>query len=132
MAELIIAGESSYEFLVARYNSNGTLDTTFGTDGLALANFSSNWDGATDAVLQPDGKIVLVGWSVRLIVRTIVSPWRGSIQTVRWIRASAAVGRCLWSDQGDLNAVALQSDGKLIATRKWQLYIRHHISLVAL
>src|SRR2546423_636525 len=53
--KLIIAGESSYEFLVARYNPNGTLDSTFGFGGYRLANFSSNWDGATDAVLQADG-----------------------------------------------------------------------------
>src|SRR5204862_1251894 len=61
--KLVIAGESSYEFLVARYNPNGTLDTTFSGDGHALANFSSNWDAANDAVLQTDGKIVLVGWA---------------------------------------------------------------------
>src|SRR2546430_118034 len=59
--KLIIVGESSYEFLVARYNSNGTLDTTFGNGGHALINFSSNWDHGRDAVLQPDGKIILTG-----------------------------------------------------------------------
>jgi uncharacterized delta-60 repeat protein len=111
---IIIAGESSYEFLVARYNSNGTLDTTFSNNGFALANFSSNWDGATDAVLQPDGKIVLVGWSV------LNSPY-DSFALVRFNsdgsfdQSFGNGGKVLMPDQGDLNAVALQSDGKLIA-----------------
>ena len=37
--KIIIAGESSYAFLVARYNSNGTLDTTFGNGGFTLGQF---------------------------------------------------------------------------------------------
>lgn len=111
---IIIAGESSYEFLVARYNPNGTLDTTFGGSGFRLANFSSNWDGATDALLQPDGKIILVGWSV------VNSPY-DSFALARFNsdgsfdQSFGNGGKVLMLDQGDLNAAALQSDGKLIA-----------------
>jgi uncharacterized delta-60 repeat protein len=112
--KIIIAGESSYEFLVARYNSNGTLDTTFGNSGHALANFSSNWDGATDALLQPDGKVVLVGWS------EMNSPY-DSFALARFNpdgsfdQSFGNGGKVLIADQGDLNAVVLQGDGKLIA-----------------
>ncbi len=112
--KIVIAGESSYEFLVARYNPNGSLDNTFGNNGHALANFSSNWDGATDAVMQPDGKIVLVGWSV------LNSPY-DSFALARFNsdgsfdQSFGNGGKVLMPDQGDLNAVALQGDGKLIA-----------------
>lgn len=45
------------------YNSNGTLDATFGTAGVALItsiNPSAN-DGVSDIVLQSDGKVVIAG-----------------------------------------------------------------------
>jgi uncharacterized delta-60 repeat protein len=112
--KIIVAGESSYRFLVARYNSDGTLDTTFGGSGFRLANFSSNWDRATDALLQPDGKIVLVGLSI------LNSPY-DSFALARFNpdgsfdQTFGSGGKVLMVDQGDLNAVALQSDGKLIA-----------------
>jgi uncharacterized delta-60 repeat protein len=112
--KIVIAGEGSYYFLVARYNSNGTLDTTFGGSGFRFANFSSNWDSATDAVLQPDGKIVLVGSSI------VNSPY-DSFAMARFNsdgsldQSFGNGGKVLMVDQGDLNAVALQGDGKLIA-----------------
>jgi uncharacterized delta-60 repeat protein len=58
--KIAIAGESAYEFMVARYNSNGTLDPTFGTNGFAQTEMSG-WDTPHGAVLQPDGKILVVG-----------------------------------------------------------------------
>jgi len=45
-------------FAIARYHSDGSLDTSFGTGG----RVSGNVDGRARAVaIQPDGKIVLVG-----------------------------------------------------------------------
>lgn len=50
---------------VVRYNSNGTLDTTFdgSTDGngIVTLSFSTGADLATSVALQPDGKIVIGG-----------------------------------------------------------------------
>jgi uncharacterized delta-60 repeat protein len=112
--KIIIAGESSYEFLVARYNSNGTLDTTFGGEGFALVNFSSNWDHGRDAVLQADGKIILVG------IAEVNTPY-DSFAVAR-VNPDGSLdqtfgngGKIVMVDQGDLEAAALQSDGKLIA-----------------
>lgn len=46
--------------VVARYNDNGSLDTTFGTDGRASVRLSGS-DAFADLVVQPDGKIVVLG-----------------------------------------------------------------------
>ena len=50
------------EFALARYRSDGTLDTTFGGDGRVTTDIG---DGDTDIawaiLLQPDGKIVAAG-----------------------------------------------------------------------
>jgi uncharacterized delta-60 repeat protein len=49
-------------FAVARYNTNGTLDTTFGTGGKATTSFvGSSVDQAFSVAIQPDGKAVVAG-----------------------------------------------------------------------
>ena len=49
---------------VARYNSNGSLDQTFGTNGKVTIAGGVNLEAAAQAVhIQPDGKIVVTGSS---------------------------------------------------------------------
>ena len=50
-------------FALARYHPNGTLDTTFSGDGQVITDFGGD-EQATAVALQPDGKIVVAGWSV--------------------------------------------------------------------
>jgi uncharacterized delta-60 repeat protein len=113
--KLIIAGESGYAFLVARYNSNGTLDTTFGNGGFTEVNFGNlSWDHGRDAVLQADGKIIVVGTA------EINTPY-DSFAVARFNpdgsldQSFGTGGKFVMVDVGDLEAAALQSDGKLIA-----------------
>lgn len=49
--------------LLVRYNANGTLDTSFGTGGIVLDNYSAGDDlpGLNGVALQSDGKIVVAG-----------------------------------------------------------------------
>src|SRR5688572_17010421 len=50
------------DFAIYRYNSNGTLDTTFSENGIAVGNFGlDRFDEARDLAIQSDGKIVVVG-----------------------------------------------------------------------
>lgn len=48
-------------FALARYNTDGSLDATFGAGGRVVTNFGSLRSQAYAAVLQPDGKIVAAG-----------------------------------------------------------------------
>ncbi|WP_185731447.1 Ig-like domain-containing protein [Larkinella rosea] len=50
-------------FAVARYNTNGSLDETFGKGGKVASFLSNNDDGAYAVAIQPDGKIVAGGYS---------------------------------------------------------------------
>jgi uncharacterized delta-60 repeat protein len=71
--KLIIAGYARTgvcpqctDFAVARLLPNGQLDPSFGTNGVVLTDMRTSGGGAgqdeiKDAVLQPDGKIVVVG-----------------------------------------------------------------------
>jgi uncharacterized delta-60 repeat protein len=67
--ETEVSGILNNEFAVIRYNTDGTLDSTFGTNGEAALNFDlypSNY-GSDDHVLtialQPDGKILAAGYT---------------------------------------------------------------------
>src|SRR5437763_14108120 len=52
---------SDTDFALARYNSDGSLDTTFGNGGMVTTDFFGNEDDAFSILIQPDGKIVAVG-----------------------------------------------------------------------
>ena len=52
---------SGLDFALARYNSNGSLDASFGDAGKVVLDFFGSFDQANAAVLQPDGKIIVVG-----------------------------------------------------------------------
>ncbi|HSL46821.1 MAG TPA: hypothetical protein VK897_25515 [Anaerolineales bacterium] len=49
------------DFLLVRYNSDGSLDTTFGDGGKVISDLGSSADSARGVVLQADGKILTVG-----------------------------------------------------------------------
>src|SRR5262249_60592714 len=50
-------------FVLARYNPNGTLDTTFGNGGKVVTDPSPNgsYNEIWDLALQPDGRILAAG-----------------------------------------------------------------------
>ena len=49
------------KFALARYNSDGTLDATFGVDGKVETDFTPRDDGAAGVAIQADGRIVAAG-----------------------------------------------------------------------
>lgn len=51
-----------FDFGLARYNPDGSLDTTFGTRGKVVTDFVGSDDGISDMVLQKDGKILVLGF----------------------------------------------------------------------
>lgn len=66
--KLVVVGVTAFtgarDFIVVRFNANGTLDTGFGNAGVAQIDFSGRVDSAEAVVIQPDGKIVVTGISV--------------------------------------------------------------------
>ncbi len=60
--KIVAAGISGGDFALARYNSDGSLDPSFGSGGKVTTDFGS-FDQANAVVVQPDGKIVAAGGS---------------------------------------------------------------------
>ena len=62
--KILVTGASTNDFAVARYNTDGSPDLSFGRDGKQTTDFGAGGvDGASDVALQPDGNIVAVGTS---------------------------------------------------------------------
>ena len=65
--KILVTGASfngaDYDFALARYNSDGSLDGSFGTGGLVTTGIGPGDDQAVDVAVQTDGKILVSGES---------------------------------------------------------------------
>jgi len=68
--KIVVAGyrykdivNSSLDFVLLRYLTNGTLDSTFGDNGRVVTDFAGYKDYAASVVIQENGKIVVGGYS---------------------------------------------------------------------
>lgn len=107
------------DFGAARYNPDGTLDHTFGNNGLARVGFGIfTADEAFAAVRQPDGKIVLGGYTTT--VTALPSPAFALVRlkTDGTLDTTFGTGGKVQTDVGGddwIFALALQPDGKILA-----------------
>src|SRR4029077_16792634 len=108
---------SDEDFVVTRYNTDGTPDITFGARGRVRTDFPGLAAIPSSVVIQPDGKIVVAGGAFPLFT------FAGNCEVVRYnpngsLDTSFGSGGIVTTffPQGSYAfAVALQSDGKIIA-----------------
>ena len=121
--KIVVAGTSwsditAYDIAFARYNTNGTLDNTFGNNGIKLIDIRGTDDKINSAlVIQPDGKIVAAGFTHSdlsydfLLVR---------LNAGGTVDASFGINGIAITDIADatsdaIRGIALQPDGKIVA-----------------
>ena len=112
----------NWNFVVVRYNSDGTLDTTFDGDGMTITDIIGRVDGASAVLVQPDGKIVAGGYTnVRWGTEDFALVRYNSDGT---LDASFGTGGKVVTDfnanstHDAINDLALQTDGKIVAVGK--------------
>jgi uncharacterized delta-60 repeat protein len=122
--KIVVAGTDGESFEIARYNSDGSLDTTFGTGGLVsvpqIGGHFSDGD-AQDIAVQSDGKYVVTGYSIS---ETFNQAWPvvrlnhdGSVDTSF---GALGVSDIDFSDYGDTTAspqgygITVQADQKIV------------------
>jgi uncharacterized delta-60 repeat protein len=63
--KLMVAGwtndPGAFDFILARFNPDGTHDTTFGTSGFLRTDFASGWDEAHALALAGPGRVLAAG-----------------------------------------------------------------------
>jgi len=106
------------DFAVTRYNTNGTLDNTFGAGGKVRTDFPGLAAVPSSVVIQPDGKIVVAGGAFPLFTflgdfKVVRYNSNGSLDTS--FGAGGIVTTSFPGDGSYAFALALQSDGKIIA-----------------
>ncbi len=122
--KLVVVGQtykqndfSNEDFVVTRYNPDGTLDTTFGRGGKVRTDFPGLAAVPSSVVIQPDGKIVVAGGAFPLFT------FAGNFEVVRYnpngsLDRSVGNGGIVtttFPEGSYASDVALQTDGKIIA-----------------
>jgi uncharacterized delta-60 repeat protein len=114
--KLIAAGVAASDFALVRYNSNGSVDSAFGTNGGTVTfPVGPNKAAASAVLLQPDGRILAAGFSsngtnnnfaiIRCKTNGVLDPSFGNAgQVITSVGTSNAVAQ----------AAAIQSDGKIL------------------
>ncbi len=130
--KIVVAGYawngSNDDFALARYNTNGTLDTTFGAGGKVVTPIGASNDQANALALQADGKMVVAGYSASGFGGSPGLNWdfalaryntNGTLDTAFGTggKVVTAISGCNLASCGDdvAHAVAIQSDGKIVA-----------------
>ncbi|HYV95513.1 MAG TPA: T9SS type A sorting domain-containing protein [Chitinophagales bacterium] len=62
--KIVVVGNTKsgdYDFALTRYNSDGSLDASFGINGIAITDITGSQDHALYGAVKPNGKIVAAG-----------------------------------------------------------------------
>ena len=115
--KIVVAGEALvsgyYDFAVARFNADGSLDTTFDSDGkLTTSIYSSGTEVAHSVAIQSDGKIVVAGVSGSGQFAVVRYNANGSLDTT--FDSDGIVSTPVGTGVGTGYSLAIQPDGKIV------------------
>jgi uncharacterized delta-60 repeat protein len=115
-----------YNFTLVRYNTNGSLDTGFGSGGKVTTPFATP-SRIVGMAIQGDGKIVAAGYT-----EPSYNSESGHVLTVARYNTDGSLDPTFGSGgvvslpnpagtstQRDTRAMALQSDGKIVVVARW-------------
>jgi uncharacterized delta-60 repeat protein len=99
-----------YHVALAAYNANGSLDSSFGSGGVATVSGSANYDVAYAVAVQSDGKVVAAG-----VTDTSWSSNSGKFLTLRCLGATASGKHLIWQNtsSGEIRWWSLSTTGKI-------------------
>jgi|GEM_PF-2106634 len=120
--KIVVVGDGYYEndygdyqvnVLVIRYNTDGSMDESFGDRGAVISDFGNSFDAADKVALQADGKIVVGGTSSFVYYFVAVYNADGSADAgfgagKGWIKGSLSEGPT------HLTSLAVQQDAKIV------------------
>jgi uncharacterized delta-60 repeat protein len=123
--KIVVAGSATNsigsDFALVRYNSDGQLDSTFGTGGKVMMDFNGLYDEVRSAAFQSDGKIVVAGFASTKLGSTVFGLARynpdGSLDS--GFGTGGKVTTSFSLNNGEelhpANAVVVLPDGKIFA-----------------
>src|SRR5262249_29214714 len=118
--KIIAAGQTknaptSFDFAMARYNANGSLDSSFGAGGKVTTDFSQGSDHATSIAVMPDGRIVLGGWTtVSGVPQFAAARYSATGQLDSTFATAGRMVANFATGSSQANSMAMMSDGSFI------------------
>ena len=109
---------SKNDFALARYNTNGNLDTTFGIEGKVITDFNNNDDYGVSVAIQQDGKIVLGGYVLNSLGNYDFALARYLPGPIIIGNICFAFGTPITTDQGDILIQNINTDYHTINNKK--------------
>ncbi len=116
--KLVVAGYayigSTIDFAMARYNTDGSLDSTFGTGGIVTTPIGASHDYGYALAIQADGKIVVAGFATfgTADIAVVRYDTDGSLDTSFGGTGKVTTPIGTGDDYG--TAIGIQSDGKIV------------------
>jgi uncharacterized delta-60 repeat protein len=112
-------GVNAFEdFVLARYNTNGSLDASFGANGIVITNFDTfngfnTRDRIYDIAIQSNGRIVAAGYSTVCNCTALARyNTNGTLDTS--FSGDGKFSIMIGGNGDDARAVGIQSDGKIV------------------
>jgi uncharacterized delta-60 repeat protein len=109
--------KSNIDFAVTRLNTNGTVDTSFGSTGIASADFGGASDRISSIKLDGNGSIVALGWTGTSLATNnfAVARFQPSGQIDTGFGSGGKVTTDVFGYWDSGQATAIQADGKILA-----------------
>lgn len=120
--KIVVAGysynsNSNQDFALTRYNADGTLDSTFGTNGKVTTAFGSDLDIATAVAIQADGKIVVAGYTkIGAVTSFALARYNanGSPDTSFGANSTGRIAVAVGAGNSVADAMAIQTNGRIV------------------
>ena len=124
------ANTSDFDFALARYNRDGSLDTSFGGTGKVMTDFTASYDFADSIAIEADGKIVAAGYTDPPKSDFALARYNsdGSLDTS--FGGTGKITTDFSRSEAQARSVAIQADGKLVAAGYSGHTSQHDFTLV--
>jgi uncharacterized delta-60 repeat protein len=120
--KIILTGSGGFglegsNFVAIRYNTDGSLDASFGSAGIANVDFDGDDDAGAGIAIAPDGKIVLCGGTKQSGKGRVAMACLANDGTLNTTWGSAGKIISTWGAINDGSSdVLFQPDGKMIVS----------------
>jgi uncharacterized delta-60 repeat protein len=115
----------NYDFALARYNPDGSLDTSFSGDGTQTTSFGGGRDIAHGVAIQDDGKIVADGQGGRSNFALARYNPDGSLDPSFSVDGRQTTGFG-FGPHDAANGIAIQGDGRIVAAGNASVPVAKH------
>ncbi|MBI3648890.1 MAG: hypothetical protein HY240_09105 [Actinobacteria bacterium] len=121
---------SGDDWLIMRYNPNGTLDATFGSGGIVTTSFGSGTDHAHAVAIDANGKIVVAGYSDNITSHDFsIARYTSSGALDGTFGSGGTTTTSLGTGDDEINGMAIDANGKIVVAGQTVVSLKNEFAL---